>query len=122
MNNVMDLTIEDYLRGKVGFEIPDNALHSIFVDRGLYKGDIVDGLDKRTLELATADLYMYCASTPSVKGSTEDAHGSWRHKDGGWESSAYDKRNLRQMANDIYAKYGENTKVKSGTFKIIQLR
>lgn len=118
----MDLTIEDYLRGKVGFEIPDSALLSIFADRGLEKGEIIDGLEKRTLELATADLYMYCASTPSVKGSTEDAHGSWRHKDGGWESSAYDKRNLRQMANDIYAKYGENTKAKFGTFKIIQLR
>lgn len=118
----MDLTIEEYLRGKVGFEIPDNALQSIFVDRGLEKGVIVEGVDKRALELATADLYMYCASTPSVKGSTEDAHGSWRHKDGGWESSAYDKRYLRQMANDIYAKYGEITKVKSGTFKIIQLR
>lgn len=118
----MDLVIEDYLRGKVGFDIPDNALQSIFADRKLEKGFLVGDIDKRTLDLATADLYMYCASTPSVKGSTEDAHGSWRHKDGGWESSAYDKRNLRQMANDIYAKYGENKTTKSGTFKIIQLR
>lgn len=118
----MGLTIEEYLRGKIGFDIPDNALHTIFVDRGLYQGDIVTSLEKRTLELATADLYMYCASTPSVKGSTEDAHGGWKHKDGGWETSAYDKRNLRQMANEIYARYGENKKVKSGTFKIIQLR
>ena len=120
--NVMDLTIENYLRGKVGFEIPDNALLSIFADRGLEKGQLIEGVEKRTLDLATADLYMYCASTPSVKGSTEDSHGGWKHKDGGWESSAYDKRNLRQMANDIYAKYGENSTAKSGTFKIIQLR
>lgn len=122
MNNVMDLTIENYLRGKVGFEVPDNALYSIFSDRGLNEGELVEGMDKRILDLATADLYMYCASTPSVKGSTEDAHGGWKHKDGGWESSAYDKRNLRQMANDIYAKYGENSVVKAGTFKIKQLR
>lgn len=118
----MELAIENYLRGKVGFEIPDNALATIFADRGLYMGDIVEGIDKRTLDLATADLYMYCASTPSVKGSTEDAHGSWKHKEGGWESSAYDKRNLRQMANDIYARYGEITSAKTGTFKMIQLR
>lgn len=118
----MELVIEDYLRGKVGFEIPDNALNAIFADRGISNGDVVSGLDKRTLDLATADLYMYCASTPSVKGSTEDAHGGWRHKDGGWESSAYDKRNLRQMANDIYAYYGEKANSKTGTFKFIQLR
>lgn len=118
----MGLTIEDYLRGKVGFDIPDNALLAIFADRGITKGQLVEELGKKTLDLATADLYMYCASTPSVKGSTEDAHGSWRHKDGGWESSAYDKRNLRQMANDIYARYGENTTTKTATFKIIQLR
>lgn len=118
----MELVIEDYLRGKVGFEVPDNALNTIFADRGIYKGETVADIDKRTLDLATADLYMYCASTPSVKGSTEDAHGGWRHKDGGWESSAYDKRNLRQMANDIYAYYGEKTNSKAGTFKIIQLR
>lgn len=118
----MDLVIEEYLRGKVGFDIPDNALMAIFADRGIDKGDLVAGMEKRTLDLATADLYMYCASAPSVKGTTEDAHGSWRHKDGGWESSAYDKRNLRQMANDIYARYGENTTSKTATFKIIQLR
>lgn len=118
----MDLVIEDYLRGKVGFDIPDNALMTIMADRELEKGCYVVDIDRRTLDLATADLYMYCASTPSVKGSTEDAHGSWRHKEGGWESSAYDKRNLRQMANEIYARYGETKKAKTSTFKFIQLR
>ena len=29
----MGLTIEKYLRGKVGFDIPDNALETIFIDR-----------------------------------------------------------------------------------------
>ena len=118
----MGLAIEDYLRGKVGFEIPDNALLAIFADRMMEKGQPVEDVEKRTLELATADLYMYCASTPSVKGVTEDAHGSWRHKDGGWESSAYDKRNLRRMANEIYARYGEKKTAKTSTFKIVQLR
>lgn len=118
----MGLTIEKYLRGKVGFDIPDNALETIFIDRGIMMGDIVGYIDRKTLDLATADLYMYCASTPSVKGSTEDSHGGWKHKEGGWESSAYDKRNLRQMANEIYSRYGEKTVAKTGTFKIIQLR
>lgn len=118
----MELLIKEYLRGKVGFDIPDNALNTIFADRGIVEESVVDAIDKRTLDLATADLYMYCASTPSVIGGTEDSHGSWRHKSGGWESSAYDKRNLRQMANEIYAYYGEKNSSKTGVFKIIQLR
>lgn len=118
----MELVIEDYLRGKVGFEIPDNAIYSIFADRNITQGSYVSDLDKRTIDLATADLYMYCASTPSVKGYTEDSHGNWKHKEGGWESSAFDKRNLRQMANDIYARYDEIASSKSSTFKFIQLR
>ena len=118
----MDLTIEKYLKGKVGINIPDDALLTIFADRGLNIGDIVSGVERRTLDLATADLYMYCASTPSIKGATEDSHGGWKHKDGGWESSAFDKRYLRQMANDIYTKYGETAVVRTGSFKIIQLR
>lgn len=118
----MDLIIEDYLKGKVGFEIPDNALTTIFSDRGIEAGTLVADVDRQTLDLATADLYMYCASTPSVKGSSEDAHGGWKHKDGGWETSAYDKRYLRQAAYEIYAKYGEAPIKKTNTFKFLQLR
>lgn len=109
-NTVMlDTTIEDYLRGCVGFDVEDNAINTILIDRELLPGTDVMGLDRRTKELCKADLYMWCASTPSVKGSVEDSHGVWKHKEGGTESSAFDKRNLRQMANDIYKRYGENT-------------
>lgn len=102
------MTIEDYLRGCVGFDVPDNAIATILVDRNIPPGTNVAELDKRTKDLCKADLYMWCASTPSITGSVEDADGEWRHKEGGTQSSAYDKRNLRQMANDIYNLYGEN--------------
>jgi hypothetical protein len=105
----LDTTIEGYLRGCVGFDVDDSAISSILIDRGLLPGTDVTELDKRAKELCKADLYMWCASTPSVKGSVEDSHGVWKHKEGGTESSAFDKRNLRQMANDIYRRYGENT-------------
>lgn len=101
-------TIEEYLRGCVGFDVSDEAIGTILEDRGIDAGAASSTLDKRTKELCRADLYMWCASTPSVKGSVEDSHGVWKHKEGGTESSAFDKRNLRQMANDIYKKYGEN--------------
>lgn len=102
------MTIEDYLKGKVGFDVADNAILSILVDRDVESGTDVSELDKRTKDLCRADLYMWCASTPSVRGAIEDADGTWKHKEGATESSAYDKRLLRQMANDIYNLYGEN--------------
>lgn len=101
-------TVEDYLRGCVGFEVSDNAITTILIDREVEPGSDVALLDKRTKDLCKADLYMWCASTPSTTGSVEDADGEWKHKEGGTQSSAYDKRNLRQMANDIYKRYGEN--------------
>lgn len=110
-------TVEAYLRGCVGFDVTDDALTSILIDRDVAPGTDVTELDKRTKDLCKADLYMWCASTPSVRGSVEDANSVWKHKEGGTESSAYDKRNLRIMANDIYKRYGENTV--SSTIKMV---
>ncbi len=109
------MTIEEYLKGKVGFDVNDNAIASILVDREVAAGTDVAELEKRTKDLCRADLYMWCASTPSKTGSVKDADGVWSHQEGGSESSAFDKRTLRQMANDIYGLYGENqatTKIK----------
>ena len=115
-------SVEDYLRGCVGFEVDDSAITTILIDREVEEGTDVRSLDKRTKDLCRADLYMWCASTPSVTGSVEDADGGWKHKEGGTQSSAYDKRNLRQMANDIYARYGENTVKSSINMNCVGMR
>ena len=109
-------TEEEYLRGCVGFDIEDNAIATILEDRGIAPGTPSKELTRKQKELCKADLYMWCASTPSIKGSVEEAHGTWKHKEGSTESSAYDKRNLRIMANEIYKKYGEN--VAGSTIKL----
>lgn len=108
-NMASDMTVEEYLYGCVGFDVAENAIATILVDREVEPNSSVLALDKKTKDLCKADLYMWCASTPSIIGSVEDSNGSWKHKEGGTQSSAYDKRNLRAMANDIYRLYGENT-------------
>lgn len=108
-NTTTDMTVEEYLYGCVGFDVTEAAVSTILIDRGVERGYPVLELDKRTKDLCRADLYMWCASTPSKIGSIEEADGYWKHKEGGKESSAFDKRNLRAMANDIYKMYGENT-------------
>lgn len=107
-NTMTDMTVEEYLYGCVGFDVAESAIATILVDRSVEPGSSILALDKRTKDLCKADLYMWCASTPSKIGSVEEADGYWKHKEGGTESSAFDKRNLRAMANDIYKKYGEN--------------
>jgi hypothetical protein len=108
-NTMTDMTVEEYLYGCVGFDVAENAIATILIDRGVEAGSSVLALDKKTKDLCKADLYMWCASTPSIMGSVEDSNGVWKHKEGGTQSSASDKRNLRAMANDIYKLYGENT-------------
>lgn len=108
LNTMTDMTVEDYLYGCVGFDVAESAIATILIDRGVEAGSSVLALDKRTKDLCKADLYMWCASTPSKTGSVEEADGYWKHRTTGAESSAFDKRNLRVMANDIYKKYGEN--------------
>ena len=120
------LTIEKYLRGKVGYEIPDDAIASILVDRGITSGTDVSVLSSdstenmKLRELCTADLYLYCASTPSTISSKKEQDGGWTLESGGTQHSAYDARQLRQMAQDIYDKYGE-TKVSTNYIRIVNL-
>ena len=120
------LTIEQYLRGKVGYDIPDTAIASILVDRNISAGTDVSTLstdsfeNTKLRELCTADLYMYCASTPSTISSKREQDGGWTSESGGTQHSAYDARQLRAAAQAIYDKYGV-TVVSTSTIRIIDL-
>lgn len=105
---MVDMAIEDYLRGATAYEIADNALLRVLIRREIDRDAMVEELTEKQLDLATADIYMWCASTPSVKNDTEDSDGGWKHKEGGWQTSAYDKRQLREMAKELYAKWDED--------------
>lgn len=109
------MTIEQYLRGRVAYDIPDETLRAILLDREIADGTILSFLredadeSKKVRELCLADVYMYCASLPSTKNNSSEADGQWKSETGGYQRSAYDSRQLRAMANDIYSKYGEGT-------------
>lgn len=102
-----ELTIEEYLRGLVGLDVTDAALRSILAKREIESGTEFVGLTKRELDLCTADLYMWCANQPSIKGTIKDADGGWSHSEGGSQVFETDKKHWRKMAYDIYKRYGE---------------
>lgn len=115
MSSTADMTIEQYLRGLVAYDLPDETLRAILFRRKISDGSIITDLsddeDERIkmCELCLADVYMYCASLPSTKNNSSEADGQWKSEQGGYQRSAYDARQLRAMANDIYSKYGEVT-------------
>lgn len=118
LSHTDDMTIEDFLRGATAYDIADNALKRVLVKRNIALGTMVSTLGEKQIDLATADIYMWCASTPSSKNDTEDSDGGWKHKEGGWQTSAYDKRQLREMARELYGKWKEEF-VKGSRMRII---
>jgi len=108
MGKTNTITIEQYLLGKTGYDIDSDALQSIYVDRGISSGNTpVADIDQKTRDLATADLYLRCAATPGSSSSIREKDGDWSHERTGQKSDAWGKGKLIDMANALYAKWGE---------------
>ena len=101
------MTIESYLKGLVGVDVTDEAIASILAKRDIDSGEELSEISIRLRDLCTADLYMWCVSLPSIKGTVKDGDGGWSHSEGGTQVSASDKRHWRKMAYDLYKRYGE---------------
>lgn len=99
-------TIEDYLRGCVGFDVTDEMLKAVLVKRGISPGTPVESLTEEDLDLAEAELLYRGITIPSVRGSVEDADGQWKHKEGETEFYATDKKAMLQRANELRQKWG----------------
>lgn len=101
------MVIEEYLRGLVSYDIPDNTIKSILFKRDVTPGIDISDVSEKDRDLCLAEVYLWCATTPSAKNNTEDADGDWKHIEGGWQTSAFDKRQLRAMAKELFNKWGE---------------
>lgn len=103
----MEKTIEAYLRDLTAYDVTDGAIENILIQVGVDSTDTyVSALTTKQKDLCTAYLYLWCATTPSKVSATKDSDSGWAHEEGGRETSAYDKRLMRQMAQDILDKYG----------------
>ena len=111
------VSIEEYLKGKVGFDVPDSALSSIRIDRKIEKGVDVETLDQKTKDLAYADLLMWGATNPSSYTGSKNSDGGWTQTEASKTITATDKKEFRQLAMSIYRKYGDG-KYKSKIRKI----
>ncbi len=99
---------KDFLKDLTAFDVTDGAIENVLIDAGVSEDAVWEELSEKQRDLCKAYTYLWCASTPSVTGSVEDSDGGWSHREGGKQSSAYDKRLMRQMGLDLLAKYGIN--------------
>lgn len=114
------MTIEEYLKGKVGFEVTDQAISTILFDRQIEIGSNPDGLTTKQKELAYADVLMWGATRPSSYIGTKESDGGWSQTQASSTLLKSDKERFEAIANDIYAKYNDPKKTKS-KIKIVNL-
>lgn len=96
-------TIEDYILGKVRFEVPVDALRPIFIDRDIDAKSLVMECDKNKVRLAYADLLKWMILGPSKVNNTSDTDNGWTHSSGGYQLTSDDIKELKHEANVIYA-------------------
>lgn len=113
------VTIEDYLRGLVAFDVPDSALNSIRVFRSIARGADIEELSQRQKDLAYADLLMWASSNPSSYTGSKQSDGGWSQTEASRTLTVTDKRRFEDQARSIYKQYGDPRY--SSNIKIINL-
>lgn len=100
----MALTIEQYLKGKVDYDIPEVALMAILADRGIADGATLVSLTEKQRDLALADLYMWLAGSSVSSTGEYESDGGWQHQRS--TKNVFDRGYFKALANALYAKWG----------------
>ena len=98
------MTIEQYLSGKVDFNLQESTLQAILIDRGIAEGANVLDLSQMQRDLATADLYMFLASSSTSASGDYESDGGWQRQRS--SKNVYDRNGLRALAKMLYEKWG----------------
>lgn len=106
-------SIESYLKGKAGFEITDEALDSIFIDRNIDSYSDVHDLTQKEKDLLYADVLMWGSTLPSSYTGEKESDGGWSHTSSSKTLLKSDKERFAELAKDIYAKYNDPRKSKA---------
>lgn len=101
------VTIEDYLKGLVGFDVTESALNSIRIYRGIKKGADVEELTTKEKDLAYADLLMWAVTNPSSYTGAKQSDFGWTETEASKTITVTDKKGFRKDAMDIYKRYGD---------------
>ena len=87
------VTIEQHLRGLVDkFTVSDATLRSILYQAGVSYGTPLSDLERESVELCEAWLYVWCLNLlPYSKNNTKDSDNGWEHTEGGYQTLDADR-------------------------------
>lgn len=112
-------TLEDALFSKVRFNIPDDTVHTILIERALDGSMAYADANRDDVRLAYADILKWLVLGPSKMNNTSDSDNGWSHTEGGFEMSERDRAELKAEANAIYAELEPGSMLKKkSSFRI----
>ena len=115
-------TIETWLRGKVDYSIPEEAMMAILFDNKLESGTNVSDTSEEQRELCLADLLVWLSNSSTVTTAMSDSDGGWKHTEA--VKNISDRASLARRAKALYKKWNSpkaaEVSVSKITFKPIR--
>jgi len=102
------MTISEYLKGIFDFKFSDENILAVLTRRGVDATQPLDNVDEKSIDLATADLYVILANVVSGGGKRVQK-GNRSVSERSYQFGVYDRRSFMNTANKLYAKWGEIT-------------
>lgn len=106
------MTVLDYFFGQFSYPIPSEVFESVFAGRGIKTDDDVSDLERKEIDLCLADTLVILSRTSQgfTNRTGSDAFSTTIKGD---YIPLSDRRAMRDEANRIYKRYGEDDKVRS---------
>jgi hypothetical protein len=114
------MTISEFLKGSFDFTFSDANILTVLTRRGLTADTPLESVDEKSIDLVQADLYMILANAVSG-GGRRVQKGNRSVSERTYQFGVYDRRAFREMANHLYAKWGESASVSSSA-RFVHLR
>ena len=106
------MTISEFLKGSFDFTFSDANILTVLTRRGVSAAEPFENVSEKSRDLATADLYIILASAASG-GGRRVQKGNRSVSERTYQFGVYDRRAFRDMANQLYTKWGESASVSS---------
>lgn len=101
----MEFNIIEYLEGLTAFQFNDKVYKRIAAERGVLQVSDYRYLDKKVIDLMTADIYMVALTAPTITGSVSQSHNGFSSSIGG--QTITNRQVLYNMIYSIYSKYDD---------------
>ena len=96
-------TIEQWLIGKVDFNVPESAIKAILFDNQVADGTPVANIEERERDLCLADLLMWLSSSSTVSSGELISDGGWQHQKS--NKNVFNRAGMVERAKTLYRKW-----------------